>query len=180
MTISPFHQCLAVEQPYFILDRCRTYANSTHIHTVIEPIVPQIATTSSPTMSSTSAEDVVIHSPGVVQSGSTKVALRLSSHEPVVCRDDTAHDSKTSVSLYCCSGGLNVLTVLCHEAYVSSCRVHQHLSTLEACHPQIMNYKVCIMRVHVHCMCTFSAVFWMSMDPPLQHYLPKNHTPYTI
>ena len=70
------------------------YSICTHMHTPVEPIVPQIATSSSPTMSSTSAEDIVVRSPGAGQTGSAKGALRLFS-QPVV-RDDTAQDSKTS------------------------------------------------------------------------------------
>ena len=69
--------------------------------------MPQIATSSSPTMSSTSAEDIVVRSPGAGQTGSTKGALRLFS-QPVI-RDDTAQDSKmTSVCLLLT---LNVVTI---------------------------------------------------------------------
>jgi hypothetical protein len=64
------------------------------MHPPVEPIVPQIATSSSPTMSSTSAEDIIVRSPGAGQTGSAKGALRLFS-QPVI-KDDTAQDSKTS------------------------------------------------------------------------------------
>lgn len=83
-----------------------------HTHTPVEPIVPQIATSSSPTMSSTSAEDIVVRSPGAGQTGSAKGALRLFS-QPVI-RDDTAQDTKTpSVCL------LSVLNVGIHVQPVS-------------------------------------------------------------
>lgn len=58
----------------------------------VEPIVPQIATTSSPTMSSTSAEDIVVRSPGAGQSNSAKGALRLFSQPQI--RDDIAQTTK--------------------------------------------------------------------------------------
>ena len=66
--------------------------------------MPQIATSSSPTMSSTSAEDIVVRSPGAGQTGSTKGALRLFS-QPVI-KDDTARDNKAST--VCLLSAVNV------------------------------------------------------------------------
>ena len=82
----------------------RILSLSTLLHPV-EPIVPQIPTSSSPTMSSTSAEDIVVRSPGAGQTVSAKGALRLFS-QPVI-KDDTAKDSKAST--VCLLSTLNVL-----------------------------------------------------------------------
>ena len=84
----------------------------THMHTPVEPIVPQIATSSSPTMSSTSAEDIVVRSPGAGQTGSAKGALRLFS-QPVI-RDDTAQDTKTStVRIFAVNTQYAIVKLIC-------------------------------------------------------------------